>query len=283
MVRRCLSLVLVLAASLAAADAAGASDTPCTEALGAVTVNGNVSAGAGCDLSGTTVNGNVTVNPGGSLTVTSPATITGNVRSKGATTIFVLLASVGGNVQIDGTTGQSFVGFGTVGGNVEIKNSAAFLEVGAETVGGNVHLHHNTGSFYGVGVVAVGGSTVHGNVEVHDNSATGSFFNAILVGIDPELPGYASSVDGNLKIHNNQAAGGSYENGVFAAVNGVGGNLEVHNNTATGASGSIILVDVGGNTVTNNLSCKKNTPAASDAFGFGPNTAAKKTGECANL
>ena len=115
-------------------------------ALGAVTVNGNVSAGAGCDLSGTAVNGNVTVNPGGSLTVTSPATITGNLRSKGATTIFVLFASVGGNVQIDGTAGQSFVGFRH--GRWEPRDQEqrlAFLEVGAETVGGNVHLHHNSG------------------------------------------------------------------------------------------------------------------------------------------
>jgi hypothetical protein len=64
----------------------------------------------GGNLSGTTVEGNVTVEPGGSLKTEekTETTITGNVQSNNATEIVLLAGGeIGGNVQIQGTTGES--------------------------------------------------------------------------------------------------------------------------------------------------------------------------------
>jgi hypothetical protein len=255
---------LALAVLALGATTAAAADTPCTGALTG-TINGNVSAGPGCDLSGVTmVKGNVKVNPGGSLTIAfgSSTAITGNVQSQGATLISIFA--------------------GSIGGNVEIQNGVANVLVVFATVGGNVQVHNNAGSFSSgmSGIVDVAENTVKGNVEVHNNSATGSSFNVIQVAGNG--PAFVGSIGGNVQVHDNHATGGTAANTVNDFQNLVGGNLEVHNNTATGPSGSFNATDVSGNTVKNNLDCHNDTPAATDAIA-GVNTAASKKGECASL
>jgi hypothetical protein len=105
-VRKALVMIcaLMLLLAVPVSDAV-AKDTSCTGALGPVTIYGNVSAGAGCDLSNTTVYGNVTVTPGGSLFVApgSTTTINGNLTSTEATIIAIEAGTIGGNLEIDGT------------------------------------------------------------------------------------------------------------------------------------------------------------------------------------
>ena len=265
---------------VSAASAGG--PTRCVGAEGPVTIEGDVIAGAGCNLSETTVEGNVTVEPNGSLTTNEGTTtvITGNVQSNKATEISLRAnGSIGRNVQIQGTAGGSNLHNGTVKGNVQIQNSLAFVNVADETVGGNVQLQNNTGAG-AVGCIATTGpgcafvgverSTVGGNVLVGSNSLTATEANEVFVEHD-------SVSHGNVQIQNNSAAEGSAFNGMLAIENQVGTNLEVRNNTAQG--GPTNIVEVSDNTVTNNLACMNDKPPAS---GHG-NTAKKKTGECAGL
>jgi hypothetical protein len=233
------------------------------------TIKGNVIAGPGCNLSGATVEGNVTVEPGGSLKTDkgTETTITGNVQSNKATEVVLLAGGeIGGNVQIQGSNGESFVQHSEVRRNITIQNSVASrLEVREESVGGNVQLMNNTGTGSGVHVV-VGLSTVGGNVLVGNNTLIGTFSNE--VGI------FADGIAGNAQVYNNSATGGSKANEVFAETSQVGMNLEVRNNTAEGPGSNLVLVI--GNTVTNNLACHSDKPPASG----GGNTAKHKTGEC---
>ncbi len=293
MFRRWLLCGSVVATALVAAGGAGAADTLCTGALGSVTVVGNVSAGPGCDLTGTTVIGNVKVGQGGSLFIGAAAKISGNVQSKGATFVHIATegGSVGGNVQISNTTEYTFVDFTSVGGNIDVSNSNAWVWVGRLNVGGNVKLRNNTGSSGGNGIVVVSGSTVRGNVDLSNNTASGSDNNQIGVEFSSSTPeahygtGFTGAIGGNVSVQGNTATGGSLTNEVYVVLTKVGGNLDVHRNSASGPPGAVTDTPVEGNTVRNNLSCKGNTPPASVVYGYWglDNTAAKKTGECASL
>lgn len=247
--------------------------TRCEGPEGPITIKGNVIAGPGCNLSGATVEGNVTVEPGGSLKTEeeTETTITGNVQSNKATEIVLLAGGeIGGNVQIRGTTGESFVEHSKVRRNITIQNSVASrLEVNLEAVGGNVQLMNNTGSGSEVHV-GVFRSTVGGNVLVGNNTLIGTISNEVGIFAD-------GSIAGNAQVYNNSATGGSKANEVFAETSKVGVNLEVRNNTAEGPGSNAVLVI--GNTVTNNLACHNDKPPAS---GSG-NTAKHKTGECEHL
>ena len=118
--------------------------TRCEGPEGPITIKGDVIAGPGCNLSETTVEGNVTVEPGGSLKTEeeTETTITGHVQSNKATEIVLLAGGeIGGNVQIQGTSGESFVEHSKVRRNVTIQNSVASrLDFNREAVGGNVQL-----------------------------------------------------------------------------------------------------------------------------------------------
>jgi hypothetical protein len=256
--------VLVAGASVAWAGG----PTRCEGPEGPITIKGNVTAGPGCDLSGTTVEGNVRVEPGGSLKTEegTETTITGNVLSNKATEIVLKAGGeIGGNVQIQGTTGESLIEHGKVGRNITIRSSiASRLEVRNESVGGNVQLLNNTGTGSGVHVV-VGASTVGGNVLVINNTLTGTERN--------EVGAFETEIAGNLQVHNNSATGASEANEVFAELTQVGANLDVHNNTAEGPGSKVLVLK---NTVTNNLACHNDKPPASG----GGNTAKHKTGEC---
>jgi hypothetical protein len=258
------------------ATTAGAGATTCTNGSLTGTVNGNISAGPGCDLSNVTmVNGNVTVNPGGSLTVANGSTtaITGNVKSKGATSIDIEGGSIAGYVRIQGTTALTLVAFGTVGGDVEIQGGVANLETFYETIGGSLLVHDNSGAIQNgaTGEFGLVGGTVKGNVDVYNNSGTGTLQNQIIV--------QSVSIAGNLKVRANQVTGGgaSQNNEIDTQFNVVGGKLVVSKNTATG--GGYTWVDVSANTVTNTLNCRNNTPAPTDEYG--PNSAQQKIGQCA--
>ena len=67
-------------------------------------IDGNVSAGPGCNLSGTNVVGNVTVNPGGSLVTELGMVATDNVTSDQGTELALFGGGLtGGNLQLRGT------------------------------------------------------------------------------------------------------------------------------------------------------------------------------------
>jgi hypothetical protein len=271
---------VVLAALLAfATPGAAAGATSCTGALGAVTIDGDVSAGAGCDLSNTTVNGSVTVNPGGSLTIApgSTTTITGNVTSTDATSVLIQLkaqdattytgdnVTIGGNVDVSGTTGTTAgiepgnhhvvsvwciakVGgnvringtaygeqsvHGTVNGNVTIEGGTAYAFVTNAVVGGNVfQLDHTGANAAGtLAVVAVFNDHVHGNVVIQDNSltATGAGSDNVIEAIANNPTGFAFPPPPGA---------------------GIDGNLIVQDNTLTKAGASFdeaIDNPVGGN------------------------------------
>jgi len=265
------ALAVVMLSVMTMAAPSLAAPIPCTGPLGAVEINGDISAGAGCDLSGATVRGNVTVSPGGSLSTIAGSTtvIAGNVESTRATQITLEGAtSVRGELQLTGTTESIDLNSGTVKGNVEIEDGIANVTVGdGETVDGNVQIQSTSGAASGEGgVVVITGSTVGGNVEVADNSLTGSLLNLLAV--------VESSVAGNLELSNNSATGGSisFLNAVLVASNFVGGNAELVSNT----SGSIL---VSKNEVTNNLECEANKPPPEGSS----NAANEKQGQCEQL
>jgi hypothetical protein len=273
----------VLVAGVSVAWAGG--PTRCEGPEGAITIKGNDIAGPGCDLSGTTVEGNVTVEPGGSLKTKgkTETTITGNVQSNNATEIVLLAGGeIGGNVQIQGTTGESFLENSKVRRNVTIQNSVASrLELNLEAVGGNVQLMNNTGSGSKVHV-GVFRSSVGGNVLVGNNTLIGTISNEVGIFGNETNSSHTGSIAGNAQVYNNSAAGGSESNEVFAESDQVGVNLEVSNNTSDGPVGSLNAVEVGANTIRNNLLCQTNKPPPTDTR-EGENHAKKKTGQCEQL
>jgi hypothetical protein len=246
-----------------------AATTPCTGPLGAVEINGNVSAGAGCDLSGTTVKGNVTVTPGGSLSskAGSRTVITGNLESTNATHITLEgTTEVGGRLLLTGTAGRIDLS-GSANGNLIIEGGIPFLTVEHEAVGGNLKVLNSSGAEFGeVGIVGISASAVGGNLEISGNSLSGIIQNGI--GLE------STSIGGNLLISNNSATGAGGFNILSVGHNAVGGNASLVNNTAGNFYTEVFANSVGGN-----LNCEGNKPPPA---GEG-NSAKKKLGQCALL
>jgi hypothetical protein len=261
--------VAALASVALMAAPSWAATVACTGPTGAVEINGNVSAGPGCDLSGATVKGNVTVNPGGSLSTKAGSTtvITGNVESTKATQITLEGAtSVGNEARLRGTTEQIHLVSGKVNGNLIIEGGVPFLTIETEKVGGNLQVLNTSGAVLGeLGLVGIVASTVGGNLEVANNSLTGAVINDVSV--------EETSIGGNLTLSNNSATGGGALNRVSVQHNHVGNNALVLNNTAE--TTTVVLA----NAVGNNLNCEGNKPPP---VGEG-NTAAKKLGQCKHL
>ena len=295
--------LLAVGVFVVSAASAGGS-TRCEGAEGPVTITGDVTAGPGCNLWGTTVEGNVTVEPGGSPTTREGTTtvITDNVQSSKAT--FIELegkTSIGGNLQLTGTTQHIEIFFGTVKGNIEIQNGIAYLSVKKETIDGNVQLQNNTGRspVTGEGDVDIADSTVGGNVQLSNNSLTGSPSASV-----PESVLFAQhdSVGGNVQVDNNSLTGNA-RNEVVVAFSSVHGNVQVHNNSLREGSARYVKVvensveanvevnnnieqlpgeiQVFGNSVTNNLQCQDNEPPPADLGK--PNKAKQKQGQCETL
>jgi hypothetical protein len=248
---------------------------PCTGPLGAVEINGNISAGAGCDLSGASVRGNVTVNPGGSLT-TRMTLITGNVQGTDAVGVRLeRTTSVRGNLRLTDTTGRGAfieVREGTVNGNVEIEDGLPLAQIFEETVGGNVKIlnNSNVGALSSSGLAEIIQSTVGRNVEIGNNSLTGEIETRLLVA--------GTSVAGNLLLYDNSMTGAVLRNRMFVAGDRIGGNAELLDNITRGPfeGGVPASTVVQFNAVTNILNCAGNELAPIGR----ENTAEKKLGQC---
>ncbi len=298
-----LLLLGVLAVCVAGASAWGA--TRCTNGTLTGTINGDVSAGFGCDLSQVRlVKGDVKVNPGGSLTIQggSSITITHDVESKKAAFIDIEAGSIGDDVEIEETSGTTVLFGATVNHNVEVDESTADVQINSVKVGGDVSVHDNKGhNPDGAGYVEVGQSTIHGNVAVRRNWLTGSdtnillvdngaaangsigrdlkvYENAVMGGTINQVQVYFNDVTGDADVYSNVAKGGD-DNQVQTHENNVKGELDVHENYAAGGSANVI--DVSGNTVRSGLFCFGNRPRPTDDLA-GPNTG-RKWGECKNL
>jgi len=206
-----LLVVGALGIGAAGASAAGA----CTGAVAAITITGNLEAGAGCVLNGTKVTGNVTVNPGGSL-VLNGATVIGNVRSTGASSITLEQgSSIHGNLEVKGATNVTIEGGSSVAGNVQVTGAGNVTIEGGSSVGGNVQIS-------GASTVTIeGGSSVGGNVQI----------DGALGNVDVAY----STVKGNIQVQNGAAC---------LAIRGdkVGGNLQVRNNSpSVTCTGGIVV------------------------------------------
>lgn len=190
------------AALLFGAPVAAGGTTNCTGPQGAVTINGNVSAGPGCVLNGTHVTGNVSVKSNGSLTATN--------------------ATIDGNVEIQNNSGTNSICGTTIGGNLDIHNNSGTTTLngscGDNTVGGNVHVHNNSGA------VVVSDTHIAGNLNCHNDSpgaSTGTGGNTVQgrtqgdecttrLTIDCPATGCsASTSDGNTDVTVNVPGGGN--------------------------------------------------------------------------
>jgi hypothetical protein len=144
---------------------ASAGNTLCTTALGAVTINGNVTAGPGCDLSNTTVNGNVTVTGNLMIQPGSATTINGSVRATNVSFVYVS-GRIGGDVKISGGGGIYEVTEAAVGGNVVIENGDVYgIDISNDSVGGNLRVLSNTVST----PIQIVSNTVGGAIRVNNN------------------------------------------------------------------------------------------------------------------
>jgi hypothetical protein len=115
----------------------------CEGPMGPGTISGNLEARAGCELNGTTVTGNVTVASGGSI-VLNGATVGGNLKSTGATSVTIKNgSSVGGNAKITGTAGGVQALDSTVRYNLKIVEGAPCVAVERDTVGGYLKVLDN--------------------------------------------------------------------------------------------------------------------------------------------
>jgi hypothetical protein len=191
-----------VAALLGTASASGASSN-CTGTVGAVTLNGNVTAGPGCDLEGTTVTGNVSVKAGGSLT-TNGASIGGNleIQNNGAANS-ICNTSIGGNLLIHNNSGTTSVGYpsppcygNSVSGNTDIHNNSGQVTIAHTDVGGNLDCHENSPA----ASTGNGGNTVGGK-------AKGECTKSLTVSC-PATGCDAATSDGNTDVDVNVPGGG---------------------------------------------------------------------------
>jgi hypothetical protein len=257
--------VLVSAALMAAPSWGAAPVTSCTGPLGPGTINGDVSAGAGCHLEpGTTVTGSVTVNPGGSLTTeesASTVTINGNVTSEGATKILLRSVSIGRNVDVQGTTGVAIILHGTVNGNVTIQKSCCETGLGSVTVRGNMVMEYNDA------LLIITKAKIRMNLVVEHNT--------VILPSGDHIEVTLSEIEGQVRLNNNSVSGGGTTGrSILAFGDHVGKNLELSNNTAELPAALGVL----NSTVAGTLNCESNEPPPQD-FGK-PNIARKKLGQC---
>ena len=152
--------------ALAGNPASAQQNVNCTGTLPAGTYNNvNVPQNVGCQIAGgVTVQGNVTVAAGATLN-TASATIHGSVLANNAASVVLGLAGaepIGKNVILVGTTGQASVLNDTIGGNVQISGSTAnsALEINDNSVTGNVTVQSNNSASDVILNNAIGGNLV---------------------------------------------------------------------------------------------------------------------------
>lgn len=180
-------------------------------------------------------------------------------------------ADVKGNVKA--LRGSSLVAISNrIGGNVEGDRPQNIALLGTDTdptiVGGNVSITGVTGPglpFDGLTVNAAVCDTIlpGGNISIEKSRG-----GTIAVGSpDPTICGGNELGKGNIVVQQNLIPAPEL---FFVADNEVGGNLQVFKNRGDGAK------SVSGNTVRQNLQCKRND----QPFVGGPNVAGKAEGQC---
>lgn len=214
---------------------------------------------AGVDANVTLV-GNLTVPAGATCTLGtgsgSGPEVEGNIQSAG--TLTANAATITGNLQ--GSGGSLTVGPQTaIQGNVQTQGTAPVSLDGA-TIGGNLQLQQ------GDGPVTLSTDSIHGNLQVQQLAAS-----AVLDTI------CGSSITSNLTWQNNRS---QVEIGVAAppggcTPNAVGGNVQIQSNQV--AAPATHAATLYGNTVSGNLQCQGDVPAATSS---GDIVRGKIQGEC---
>jgi hypothetical protein len=190
---------LVVALCTGAPAATGASDTPCTGTIGAVTVeNVVVPPNATCRLIGTQVLGNVRV-----LTNARFGTQNANIH---------------GNVWSEASFFTDLYNGTTVGGDVQIRNSAADTDICGAEIGGDLQFEGLGGTLdaarigetavhfpiiVGVCVAGTNRVIVHGNFQAWDNQRPVDLYGNR---IDGDVQYFDNTTGG--EVFNNQIGGG---------------------------------------------------------------------------
>lgn len=153
---------------------AGAPLTSCSTILTDKTIDGDliVPPGKGCELDGVTVIGNVHVGIGSSffmqISATGSTTILGNVIADHCADIaWAPDVFIGGNLQIVGCTGPSYVQVtGTITGDFACLDNPAPCEIENATIDGNLQVNNNSGG------ATVTGNYVGGNLQCVGNASS---------------------------------------------------------------------------------------------------------------
>jgi hypothetical protein len=155
--------------------------------VGVAKARPGLTVGSGQDvlICGGRVTGSIVVQPGGSLTLEN-AQITGAIASRGATSIRLCNDAIVGNVGVDHTTGQVFVGdpddgcaANTIGGTVRVEYNGFGVDLSDNTIHGSLSFDNNAGSSdstFCLGVCTfqpeVGDNFVFGSIICEDNGGT---------------------------------------------------------------------------------------------------------------
>jgi hypothetical protein len=163
---------VALAAGLGSVAAPVLADVYCPPNLGPVTIDDNVIVENGqCVLNGTQVKGSVLVKPNGALTVRD-ARIEGNIQADGGIYVRVLRTNVGGDIQLEGVSGEvSRIQRSSIGGNLQLDSNRVRLVAEYNAIDGDLQAFGNTGG------AVIRYNTIDGSLQCKSNSPapTGGF------------------------------------------------------------------------------------------------------------
>lgn len=174
--------------------------------------------------------------PPGAICVLSGVTVTNSVRAEAGSRLFIHGSNIGGNVKGLNASSVQVLGGSQVGGNVNVQGGHDLMFASC----------------------AVDDVTIGGDLVCAEN--------------DPGSPiirteGGPVEVAGSVRLVDNVIPAGN----VMLLLNaGVAGDADIRRNSGAG------FKSVEGNTVTGDLTCKKNDAT----FSGGPNTAGSKKGQC---
>ena len=120
-----------------------------------------------------TVNGDIEVEEGASLLAAGFAgsvTVNGSIESEGAAGIVLSGISVGGDVEIDDSTGLAQVGSTAIGGSLTMENNSGdAVRAFFNTISGDVEIEENTPTGINFPML-VAANTIGGDLECEDNN-----------------------------------------------------------------------------------------------------------------
>jgi hypothetical protein len=164
--RKPMLMALTVALILVAIPRVAFADETCTGAIGAVTIDDNLTVpdDATCTLEGTVVEGNIQLESQTTLRATG-ITVGGNVQTIDGEAIEVSIhdSDIDGDVQVFDSS-IATVSNTRVGGNIQYDGNAGDLAVLASDVDGDVQLFDNDG-----GDKEVSDNTIGGNLQCKDN------------------------------------------------------------------------------------------------------------------